>query len=251
MTLALAACHSEPSPHRGAPKADPTTTLAIAGPDTDNTTLVAPHPEEGAPALAQTSPTAPESTPAITSCNAAIGRAAATRLAAQCRKVSPATRPPCDGANSCAMIRDEIARGCTFLGKNADPACRADPAGVEAAANVIRRYYSAIDAHDYSTAYQDWENEGKASNQSYAAFAKGFAATQKTRVGIGALGRIEGAAGSAYVTVPVTIDAMLRNGRQQHFTGSYTLRRSNDVPGASIEDKRWRIHSAALRGGSR
>lgn len=149
------------------------------------------------------------------------------------------------------MIRDEIARGCAFLGDDAKPAlgCRADTIGAQAAADVVRRYYSAIDAHDYATAYSQWGQEGAASKQSYAAFANGFAATQRTRVGIGKPGRIEGAAGSSYVTIPVTIDAMLRTGKQQHFTGSYVLRRSNDVTGSSAKDRRWHIYSASLKAG--
>ena len=45
--------------------------------------------------------------------------AAAEALARQCRRVSPATHPPCNAANSCVMIRDEVARGCALLGDDA------------------------------------------------------------------------------------------------------------------------------------
>ena len=48
------------------------------------------------------------------SCLEEIGAERAAALAEQCRMVSPATRPPCNPANSCGMIRDEIARGCAF-----------------------------------------------------------------------------------------------------------------------------------------
>ena len=245
LVLTLAACNSAPQRQEAGTAAPTATATSIAA-----TATPQPTPEPAATPIAQ-STSASASPAAITSCNAEIGSKAATALAQQCRAVSPATRPPCNGANSCAMIRDEIARGCVFLGDDAKPAlgCRADAIGAQAAADVVRRYYSAIDAHDYATAYSQWEDDGAASKQSYDAFAKGFTATQKTRVGIGKPGRIEGAAGSSYVTIPVTIDAMLRTGQQQHFTGSYVLRRSNDETGASVEDRRWHLHSASLNKG--
>lgn len=56
-------------------------------------------------------------------CAGEIGQRAAVQLALQCRDVSPATRPPCNVANSCAMIREEIARGCGMLGADAPDFC--------------------------------------------------------------------------------------------------------------------------------
>lgn len=56
-------------------------------------------------------------------CVGEIGQRAADQLVLQCRDVSPATRPPCNFANSCAMIRDEIARGCGMLGDDAPEYC--------------------------------------------------------------------------------------------------------------------------------
>ncbi len=35
----------------------------------------------------------------------------------------PATRPPCNAANSCALIQEEITRDCAFLGKDAPAYC--------------------------------------------------------------------------------------------------------------------------------
>lgn len=48
-------------------------------------------------------------------CRDEIGPVAAKRLAAQCRDASPATHPPCNVANSCAMMRDEIERSCRLF----------------------------------------------------------------------------------------------------------------------------------------
>ncbi|GJD72240.1 hypothetical protein [Methylobacterium goesingense] len=48
-------------------------------------------------------------------CRDEIGPVAAKRLAAQCRDASPATHPPCNVVNPCAMMRDEIERSCRMF----------------------------------------------------------------------------------------------------------------------------------------
>jgi len=50
------------------------------------------------------------------SCKQELGEQRAAQLVQQCIKVSPATHPPCNAANSCQMIEDEIQRGCAFVG---------------------------------------------------------------------------------------------------------------------------------------
>jgi len=82
--------------------------------------------------------------------------------------------------------------------------------------------------------------------RSYAQFAAGFDSTESVDVRLGAAGRIEGAAGSRFVTVPVEIDSRLRNGTRQRFTGTYTLRRV-EVPGASVAQRRWHLYAANIR----
>jgi hypothetical protein len=44
-------------------------------------------------------------------------------LVEQCTDVSPSTRPPCNTANSCDLIQDEIERGCGFLKEDAPDFC--------------------------------------------------------------------------------------------------------------------------------
>jgi hypothetical protein len=46
------------------------------------------------------------------SCETAIGKELSGRLVSQCNQVSGATRPPCNAANSCDMIVEEIDRSC-------------------------------------------------------------------------------------------------------------------------------------------
>jgi hypothetical protein len=182
------------------------------------------------------------------SCAAEIGKQAADRRADLCRTLSPATHPPCNAADSCAMIEVEIARSCALLGKgDASPAdCRPDPKSKAAAVDVVKRYYAALDARDYDTAWRQWGNDGPP-NQTQAAFRAGFAHTRSTRVTIGAAGDGEGAAGSIYLTVPVRVEATLDSGASQRFRGEYILRRVNDVDGATADQLRWHIDSARLQ----
>lgn len=181
------------------------------------------------------------------SCAADIGADAAARRVKICRNVSPATHPPCNAANSCAMIESEIARSCAlFSDEPALRGCGSDPRSMQAAADVVRRYYSAINARDYATAWSQWGDDGQP-GQTFSAFKKGFAHTRSTRVTIGALKPGDGGAGSVYQSVPVSIDATLDDGSRQRFTGSYIVRRVNDVDGASSWQLRWHIDAAQLR----
>ncbi len=50
------------------------------------------------------------------SCLAEIGAQASARLVERCIAVSPATRPPCNAVNPCAMIQGEIDRACNQYG---------------------------------------------------------------------------------------------------------------------------------------
>jgi hypothetical protein len=180
------------------------------------------------------------------SCETEIGSTPSRQFAQQCRRVSPATHPPCNVANSCAMIRSEIARGCAMMGQEAadDPACGGDPYGIGTAIAAIERYYSAINNRDYQTAYLTWDNNGKDSGKTIEDFASGFAQTRSSRVVIDDPGAIEGAAGSLYVTLPVTVEAITGAGEIQRFTGRYVLRQPN--VGIAVSQG-WHIQSAALK----
>ncbi|MHB1167799.1 MAG: hypothetical protein ACYC28_00790 [Longimicrobiales bacterium] len=121
------------------------------------------------------------------------------------------------------------------------------------AADVVRRYYDAIAAGEHERAYRLWSDSGATSGQSLEEFSRGYAQTARVQVEVGAPSAPEGAAGSVYVKVPVVVRAVTASGEQQHFEGTYTLRRSN-VDGATAEQRAWRIYDAtisAARGGSR
>ncbi|MBL0969173.1 MAG: hypothetical protein IBJ02_08680 [Brevundimonas sp.] len=51
-----------------------------------------------------------------TACEVERGSEAAIELASRCTRVSPASHPPCNPANPCQMIQDEIDRACAMYG---------------------------------------------------------------------------------------------------------------------------------------
>jgi hypothetical protein len=57
------------------------------------------------------------------SCRETAGLQRSRELVRQCLRVSPATRPPCNAANSCDLIVDEIKRGCAMLATDAPSFC--------------------------------------------------------------------------------------------------------------------------------
>ena len=74
-----------------------------------------PKPKtEAAPEPVVSKPAEPAGDPG--SCLAEIGEARSKRLVERCIQVSPATRPPCNNANPCAMIQGEIDRSCAMYG---------------------------------------------------------------------------------------------------------------------------------------
>jgi hypothetical protein len=114
------------------------------------------------------------------------------------------------------------------------------------AVQVIRDYYNAIDRRNYEQAYSAWEVEGAANQQSFEEFKQGFTNTASVAVTVGEPGRIDGAVGSLYIKIPVTVTATTTSGTSQRFRGSYVLRRVNDVPGSTPEQRQWHFYSANL-----
>ena len=127
-----------------------------------------------------------------------------------------------------------------------DSISMADSASAARAVAWIQDYYKAINEHRYRDAYAHWERGGLASGKGFDEFRKGFEETERVEVTVGATGRIEGAAGSRYIEVPVQIAAWARGGDRQEYSGLYTLRLSV-VDGATPEQRSWHIYSASVR----
>jgi len=151
-------------------------------------------------------------------------------LACGCQRSGPPASPPRVGATSAPS----------------ESAAPVDNESAESAANVVLAYYRDINERRYDQAYRLWAADGAASGKPLDTFRDGFEHTASVSVELGTPGRIEGAAGSRYVEIPVRITAVATDGGRQVFSGSYTLRRSV-VDGATAEQRAWRIHSAKVR----
>lgn len=120
LSLALAGCgQPQPAPAE-APTAGADASLSQEPID------AVPITAEPTPAPAPVAPSKPKTEPVVSkpaepvgepgSCLAEIGEARSKRLVDRCIQVSPATRPPCNSANPCAMIQGEIDRSCAMYG---------------------------------------------------------------------------------------------------------------------------------------
>lgn len=115
----------------------------------------------------------------------------------------------------------------------------------QAAVAVLREYYRAISAREYRRAFALWGSSGPP-GQDLQRFTAGFAETESVTVEPGPASRVEGAAGSRYVEVPVSITATNSDGSQTRYEGTYTLRRSV-VDGAPEPDRVWHLYRASIR----
>jgi hypothetical protein len=111
-----------------------------------------------------------------------------------------------------------------------------DPNSAEAAAEVVRTCFELLGKGRRAEAGRLWEEAGKAS-----AFAAGLGRYRDYRAEVGPPGEMEGAAGSSFVTIPVRLGGLLSDGTAFHRRIEVTLRRVNDVPGATDDQRRWRI----------
>jgi hypothetical protein len=110
------------------------------------------------------------------------------------------------------------------------------------ARNVLLSFARAIELREYD---QAWAllSPGDKRKWSKSAFARQFADLGKITVAVPE-GTMEGAAGSAYYTVPVTITANDAEGRPVRIEGEAVLRRVNDVDGAT--PLRWHFDKMTL-----
>ncbi|TFI57979.1 hypothetical protein E2493_12345 [Sphingomonas parva] len=117
----------------------------------------------------------------------------------------------------------------------------------QGAANVVQTYYALLEAGKHREAWRLWSDGGKASGMDAEAFAASFAKYGEYHAQVGAPGPMQGAAGSSYVEVPVVVYGRLKSGAEVHMNGPVTLRRVNDVPGATAEQRKWHIHSSGVK----
>jgi hypothetical protein len=145
-----------------------------------------------------------------------------------------------DASRAAAVAENaETSREAMAANVVAEPAI--DPKSAEGAAQVVQTYYALIEARRYGDAQKlRWNAE----ELDPLEFAHGFAGVAEYHATIGKPSEIEGAAGSSYVEVPVQIYGRRKDGTPIGSTGTVTLRRVNDVPGSTAEQRLWRIYTS-------
>lgn len=111
----------------------------------------------------------------------------------------------------------------------------------QGAADVVQTYFALIGERKYSAAYALWSTTPKDGRTSRSTFVRSFSRYTSYRANVGAPSRIEAAAGSAYVTVPVRVDTVSRMGELRRQNLKVVLRRAN-APGAASASRMWRIY---------
>jgi hypothetical protein len=89
---------------------------------------------------------------------------------------------------------------------------------------VIGSFYNAISRQEYARAWSYYE-DGQGVPK-FDAFVSGYQSTASAKVTFGQPAQ-EGAAGSTYWTLPVSLDAVDGKGKHNYFAGCYTLRLAN------------------------
>ena len=108
-----------------------------------------------------------------------------------------------------------------------------DPKSAQGAGQVLQRYFAFVESGNSAEANKLWsEGAPKLDLSPY----------KEVHANIGAPGELEGAAGSIYVEIPVQLYGRTVAGREFSSGGSMILRRVNDVPGSTPEQREWRIY---------
>jgi hypothetical protein len=118
----------------------------------------------------------------------------------------------------------------------AEPQGAIDPKSVEAAGQVVQHYGALIEQKRWAEANKLWGDDARAKK-----FAAELAQFAEAHLEIGSPGEPEGAAGSIYLTIPAIFYGDLKNGQPFRRSADVILRRVNDVPGSTEEQRRWHI----------
>ena len=112
-----------------------------------------------------------------------------------------------------------------------------DPKSAEGAGQVLQRYFALLEGDKADEAETLWSN-----GRTPPEFASLLARYREVHANIGAPADSEGAAGSIYIDVPVQLYGRLKDGTESNARGTMTLRRVNDVPGSTAEQRQWHIY---------
>lgn len=122
-----------------------------------------------------------------------------------------------------------------------------DAKSAQGAGQVLQLFGGLLEQRKFAEARKLWSDEGRASGQSEAEFAATYNRYAEVHSEVGAPGAMEGAAGSSYVDIPFRLYGRTKDGKPFNQVGTVTLRRVNDVPGSTEEQRSWRIYRTDLQ----
>lgn len=122
--------------------------------------------------------------------------------------------------------------------------------GTQDAGQVLDRYFALVEERRYLDAYRLWSDGGRATGDSAAAFAKSFDAFREFHAEVGEPGEPQGGAGSIYIEIPVRLHGRMKDGKEFRSRGIMILRRVNNVPGSTAEQRQWRIYNSEFSNAS-
>ena len=122
-----------------------------------------------------------------------------------------------------------------------------DPKSAQGAGLVLQRYAGLLEQKKFAEARMLWSDGGKASGLTEKEFVNAYSKYRVIHSEIGAPGEMEGAAGSSYVEIPLRLYGTLNTGKPFNLVGTVALRRVNDVPGSSAEERQWHVYTSDLK----
>ena len=110
-----------------------------------------------------------------------------------------------------------------------------------AAEALVKRFYDLIAERRFESAAQMVATAESSQAQEHITHLQGYAQIAIDTIGSATSG--EGAAGSTYIVVPVKLNATKSDATVEPISERVTLRRVNDVPGATAQQRQWHIVS--------
>ena len=114
--------------------------------------------------------------------------------------------------------------------------------------DFIAHYAALLQAHNFGEAYKLLDPSMGVTEQQFEKRLSGY---KTIKADVGNIGPVEGAAGSLYDMVQLTLTGEKTDGTPYKVTGPVTLRRVNDVPGSTPEQRQWHIYKMDLSSNSK
>lgn len=111
-----------------------------------------------------------------------------------------------------------------------------DPKSTKAAEELVASFVELLNSGKFNDAYMLLGPNAPPRSD----FDRHFSHYSDLKVSSGAAGDQEGAAGSIYLSVPLTVSGVL-DGKRASRSASAVLRRVNDVPGSTEAQRHWHI----------